>query len=309
MMFSKFLSSLTITNGKSHRPVLLLALAKTVGENPLHSEVFKPTDEALLSNYDLLWRVIGEQGNSSVHYPFFALGKTNFWRLLAKSGREEAMVKADSMRSFRELSDTIEAVEIDPRLMQLLRDPADNKRFVEAVYARFLNRQTAPDEAQLDLFQTKREEESFAGLLLEPEEFVRKVVVKEKESGEIYVRNADFRRIVPRVYEYRCAVTGRGLQYGSSYSVEACHIEPFAQRQLCTLYNGIALSPDIHKLFDAHYLTVDEAYRVVLSPQVREISDTPYYSPLHGRKLWLPENKALWPRQELLAGHRGRFKG
>jgi putative restriction endonuclease len=217
-------------------------------------------------------------------------------------------VKADSMRSFRELSDTIEAVEIDPGLMQLLRDPADNKRFVEAVYAKFLNKQNAPDEAQLDLFQAKREEESYAGLLLEPEEFVRKVVVKEKESGEIYVRNADFRRIVPRVYEYRCAVTGRGLQYGSSYSVEACHIEPFAQRQLCTLYNGIALSPDIHKLFDAHYLTIDEDYRVVLSPQVREISDTPYYRPLHGRKLWLPVDKALWPRQELLAPHRGMFR-
>jgi hypothetical protein len=27
--------------------------------------------------------------------------------------------------------------------------------------------------------------------------------------------------------------------------------------------------------FDAHYLTIDEDYRVVLSPQVREISDTP----------------------------------
>jgi putative restriction endonuclease len=303
------LSSLKISNGKPHRPVLLLALAKTVGENPGHSAVFRPTDETLLSNYDLLWRAMGVQGSSNVHYPFFALGKTNFWRLLAKSGREEAMVKADSMRSFRELSDTIEAVEIDPGLMQLLRDPADNKRFVEAVYARFLNRQTAPDEAQLDLFQTKREEESYAGLLLEPEEFVRKVVVKEKESGEIYVRNADFRRIVPRVYEYRCAVTGRGLQYGSSYSVEACHIEPFAHRQLCTLYNGIALSPDIHKLFDAHYLTIDEDYRVVLSPQVREISDSPYYSPLQGRKLWLPVDKALWPRQELLEGHRDTFKG
>jgi hypothetical protein len=37
---------------------------------------------------------------------------------------------------------------------------------------------------------------------------------------------------------------------------------------------------------------------------VREISDTPYYSPLHGRKLWLPVDKALWPRQELLAIHR-----
>jgi putative restriction endonuclease len=99
------------------------------------------------------------------------------------------------------------------------------------------------------------------------------------------------------------------LRYGSSTLVEACHIEPFAQRQLCTIYNGIDPSSDIHKLFDAHYLTIDEDYRVVLSPQVREISDTPYYSPLQGRKLWLPVDKALWPRQELLEGHRDTFKG
>ena len=303
-LIDSFLSSLTLTNGKPHRPLLLLAMAKTVGENPLHSEVFNPTDEALLSNYDLLWRAMGVQGSSNVHYPFFALGKTNFWRLLAKSGREEAIVDADSMRSFRELCDNIDYVEIDSGLMQLLRNPADNKRFVEAVYAKFLNKHIAPNAEQLDLFRDKREEESYAGLLLEPEEFVRKVVTKEKDSVEIYVRNADFGRIIPRIYEYRCAVTGRGLQYGSSYSVEACHIEPFAQRQLCTLYNGIALSPDIHKLFDAHYLTVDEDYRVVLSPQVREISDTPFYRPLHGRKLWLPVDKALHPRQELLARHR-----
>jgi predicted restriction endonuclease len=91
--------------------------------------------------------------------------------------------------------------------------------------------------------------------------------------------------------------------------VEACHIEPFAQRQLCTLYNGVAFSPDIHKLFDAHYLTVDEDYRVVLRPQVREISDTPYYRDLHGQKLLLPVDKASWPRQELLLRHRQGFKG
>jgi len=304
-----FLSSLRISNDKPNRPVLLLALAKTVAENPGHSEVFKPTEEVLLSNYDVLWRAMGEHGNSNVHYPFFALGKTNFWRLLAKSGREEAMANADSMRSFRELSDTIDCVEIEPGLMQLLRNPIENKRFVDEVYARFLNKQTTPSEEQLELFRDQRAEAAYGSLLLEPDDFVRKVVTKEKDSGEIYVRNADFRRIVPRIYDYRCAVTGRGLQYGSSYSVEACHIEPFAQRQLCTLYNGIALSPDIHKLFDAHYLTVDEDYRVVLSPQLREISDTPYYSPLHGSKLWLPVDKALWPRQELLLRHRQGFKG
>jgi putative restriction endonuclease len=298
-----YLSSLKISNDKPNRPLLLLALAKTVAEGHGESGRFKPTDEVLMSNYDLIWRAIGAKGNANFHYPFFALGKTNFWNLIVHSGREEDLSK-DSMRSFRELCGTVEYVEIDSGLMQLLRNPIENKRFVDEVYERFLNKQTTPSEEQLELFREQRAEAFYGSLLLEPDDFARKVVTKEGDSGEIYVRNADFRRIVPRIYDYRCAVTGRGLQYGSSYSVEACHIEPFSQRQLCTLYNGIALSPDIHKLFDAHYLTVDEDYRVVLSSQVREISDTPFYRPLHGRKLWLPVDKALHPRQELLARHR-----
>ena len=146
-------------------------------------------------------------------------------------------------------------------------------------------------------------------MLLEPEEFVRKVVVKEKDSGEIYVRNADFKRLIPQLYNHRCAVTGRGLRYGSSTLVEACHIEPFARRQLCTLYNGISLAPDIHKLFDAHYLTIDTDYRVVVSANLQKLADMPNYTSWHGQKLRLPERAELWPRQELLEGHRGRFMG
>ena len=202
-----YLYSFTITNGKPHRPVLLLALAKLVVENPLHSEVFKPTDEALLSNYDVLWRAMGAQGNSNVHYPFFALGKTNFWNLIAHSGREEDLSK-DSMRSFRELSDTIDHVEIDSGLMQLLRNPIDNKRFVDEVYARFMNKQATPSEEQLELFRDQRADAAYASLLLEPEEFVRKVVTKEKDTGEIYVRNADFKRLIPDIYDHPCAGFG-----------------------------------------------------------------------------------------------------
>jgi putative restriction endonuclease len=303
-----YLSSLKISNDKPNRPVLLLALAKTVADGHGASGRFKPTDEVLLSNYDVLWRAMGAQGNSNVHYPFFALGKTNFWNLIAHSGREEDLSK-DSMRSFRELSDTIDHVEIDPGLFQLLRDPAENKRFVDEVYARFLIKASAPNDERLELFRDQRAEAAYASLLLEPEEFVRKVVTKEKDSGEIYVRNADFKRLIPHIYDHRCAVTGRGLRYGTSTLVEACHIEPFAKRQLCTLYNGISMSPDIHKLFDAHYLTIDNNYRVVVSANLQEITDVPYYTPLHGRKLRLLEREELWPRQELLEGHREAFKG
>ena len=303
-----FLSSLKISNDKPHRPVLLLALAKTIADGHGEWGRFKPTDEALMSNYDLFWRAIGAKGNSNFHYPFFALGKTNFWNFIAHAGKEEDLSK-DSMRSFRELCETIDHMEVDPGLMQLLSDPAENKRFVYEVYARFLNKASAPNEEQMELVLDQRAEEAYAHLLLEPEEFVRKVVVKEKDSGEIYVRNADFKRLIPQLYNHRCSITGRGVRYGSSTLVEACHIEPFARRQLCTLYNGISLAPDIHKLFDAHYLTIDNDYRVVVSANLQEITETPYYMPLHGRKLHLPANITLYPRQELLDSHRERFKG
>jgi putative restriction endonuclease len=303
-----YLSSLKISNDKPNRPVLLLALAKTVADGHGESGRFKPTDEVLMSNYDLFWRAIGAKGIANFHYPFFALGKTNFWSLIAHSGREEDLSK-DSMRSFRELCDTVEYVEIDRGLLLLLLNPIENKRFVDEVYARFLIKASAPNDERLELFRDQRAEAAYASLLLEPEEFVRKVVTKEKDTGEIYVRNADFKRLIPNIYDHRCAVTGRGLGFGSSTLVEACHIEPFAHRQLCTLYNGIALSPDIHKLFDAHYLTIDNDYRVVVSANLHEITEVPYYTPLQGQKLRLPEREELWPRQELLEGHREAFKG
>jgi predicted restriction endonuclease len=125
------------------------------------------------------------------------------------------------MRSFRELCDTVEYVEIDSGLMQLLLNPIENKRFVDEIYARFLNKQATPSEEQLELFRDQRAEAAYARLLLEPEEFVRKVVTKEKDSGEIYVHNADFKRLIFQIYNHRCAVTGRGVRYGSSTLLEA----------------------------------------------------------------------------------------
>jgi hypothetical protein len=97
--------------------------------------------------------------------------------------------------------------------------------------------------------------------------------------------------------------------------VEACHIEPFAHRQLCALYNGIALSPDIHKLFDAHYLTVDEDYRVVVSTNIQEITETPFYKPLQGQKLRLPivksygRGRSCWRGIGVVLKDEGRMNG
>jgi len=140
MTVSPFLSSLKITNGKLNRPALLLALAKTIGEGSYVTNVIYPTDEELISNYDIYWKLLGEKGDSKYHYPFFALGKSNFWKLIPYPGFDEFISKTDSLRSFKELINSIQAVEINETLYNLLRDPLSNKLFVNEVYMNFIGR-------------------------------------------------------------------------------------------------------------------------------------------------------------------------
>jgi len=304
--FSSFLSSLKITNGKRNRPALLLALAKTVLEGSYVTDVIYPTDEELISNYDILWKMIGESGDSKYHYPFFALGKSNFWKLIPNPGFEEYLSKTDSLRSFKDLINSVQAVEIDRALFNLLKDPITNRQFVDEVYASYIH----SISIQPNLFDSILEERNVLAYddLLKPiDEFETKMVLKESEATLIYLRNADFKRLIPKLYDYRCAITKQGMKYGNSISVEACHIEPFSKRHLCTLYNGISLLPEFHKLFDQHYLTIDEHYHVVMSSQINDVSEKPYYKQFHGQKLALPNDQRCWPKPELLADHRKKF--
>jgi putative restriction endonuclease len=306
MDFLKFTSSLKINNGKLHRPALLLALAKTIGEGNYLSNVIKPSNEELISNYDIFWKLLVGADDSKFHYPFFALGKTNFWTLIPEPGYEEYVLKTDSLRSFKELIAVVQAVEIDADLFNLLKDSQANYQFVHDIYAKYI----PSSHFQLGLFDKAIEERTinnFEDLLKPINEFESRFIIKESDTSLIYVRNADFKRLIPKLYNYRCAISKQGMKYGSSISVEACHLEPFSKRHLCALYNGISLSPEFHKLFDQHFLTFDESYHVVMSSQINDVSEQPYYKQFHGQRLALPSDQRCWPSQELLAEHREKF--
>jgi len=94
--------------------------------------------------------------------------------------------------------------------------------------------------------------------------------------------------------------------FSTSQMVYAAHVA--SQKHLCKL-EDLSISITSYGLFDDHYHTIDTDYRVVVSTSLQEITETPYYMPLHGQKLRLPERAELWPRQELLEGHREAFKG
>lgn len=109
-----------------------------------------------------------------------------------------------------------------------------------------------------------------------------------------------FRVMVLDAYHRRCAVTGeRTLPV-----VEAAHIQQYVSPESNHVQNGLALREDVHTLFDQGYVAVDEDYRFVVSPQLREVYENgrEYYR-FHGNRLTLPDSMHLAPSKDAIRWH------
>jgi putative restriction endonuclease len=114
-------------------------------------------------------------------------------------------------------------------------------------------------------------------------------------------------QIVRDVYGRSCAISReRALP-----ALEAAHIRPFSEVGRHSIRNGILLRSDVHKLFDAGYLTVTPDHHVEASTRMREdFNDGENYLALHGRKVWVPEAGELRPDPEALRWHNDHcFRG
>ena len=87
--------------------------------------------------------------------------------------------------------------------------------------------------------------------------------------------------------------------------LEASHIKPFAESGPNRVNNGLLLRSDMHKLFDAGYLTVTSEYQIEVSQRIREeFENGRNYYPYHGKKLVvLPDSDFEHPGKEYLEWH------
>lgn len=116
-----------------------------------------------------------------------------------------------------------------------------------------------------------------------------------------------FRSVVTDVYRRRCAVTReRALP-----ALEAAHIKPYRVEPEHYVRNGMLLRSDVHKLFDAGYVTVTPDYRVDVSGRMHEdFDDGENYFKLRGTKLWVPDQPDHRPDRANLEWHNeNRFRG
>lgn len=109
-----------------------------------------------------------------------------------------------------------------------------------------------------------------------------------------------FRISVTDAYGRACAVSGGKVLP----ALDAAHIKPYAEGGSHEISNGILLRRDIHSVFDAGYVTVDESLRFVVSDRVRtDFNNGNEYRRLHGTKLSVPAAASKQPDRMTLRWH------
>lgn len=110
-----------------------------------------------------------------------------------------------------------------------------------------------------------------------------------------------FRVLVTDAYSGQCAVTGEH----SLPVLEAAHIRPYSDAGPHLVSNGLLLRSDIHKLFDAGYLTITPEYRLEVSRRLKdEFNNGKTYYAMHGLELAVvPGIDRDRPRKEFLSWH------
>jgi putative restriction endonuclease len=109
-----------------------------------------------------------------------------------------------------------------------------------------------------------------------------------------------FRSAVLDAYGRACAVT-------TEHSVpvlDAAHVRPYGFGGTHDVSNGLLLRADVHKLFDAGYVTVTPDARFEVSTRLKSDFDNGvvYYA-MHGRKILLPHEVSKRPDPEVLRWH------
>jgi putative restriction endonuclease len=109
-----------------------------------------------------------------------------------------------------------------------------------------------------------------------------------------------FRVLVTDVYQRRCSVT----QERTLPALDAVHIKPFGKSGPHSVNNGILFRSDIHKLFDAGYVTISSDHHFEVSKRIKEEFENgrDYYA-MHGKSLHLPLKETLRPTSEYINWH------
>lgn len=116
-----------------------------------------------------------------------------------------------------------------------------------------------------------------------------------------------FRYMLLNIYNSKCCISGLEIPE----VLRASHIIPWAEKEETRLdpSNGLCLSATYDAVFDKHLISLDEDYRLVLSPSLKDAYSSEafqtYFLNLEGKKINLPQ--MYIPSQDFLEEHREKL--
>ncbi|MGA0559258.1 HNH endonuclease [Larkinella sp. VNQ87] len=302
-----------------HMPILVLSIIQGF-ERKLFSDERIYLIPELIDLFTSNWALLVKTGNYHplIAQPFYHLKSESkiplWWLLIPNPGCELWLENAGSMRSLRNLTSAVDHAEIDVELSVILNDTNSRQVLRYAVLQKYF-----PEHINVNLDTAGNHFEEISRQIVneDPETYIASVKnLKEEMSGsdvqrelfqqEIIIRSGAFKKEVPKLYGYRCCISGLKIDATFNVSmIDACHIVPFAKSYNDTITNGIVLCPNLHRAFDRGMIGVDENFKVIVSERFTESIDSLYsIKQLAGRPILLPTEPRYRPLINNFAWHR-----
>jgi putative restriction endonuclease len=291
-----------------HKPIMLLAVLRAFDEGLIIENRIEPSAE-LINLFNGYWQALvpTERPQGRFHYPFFYLKneRSGLWTLHTLPGFERALTRGRDIKSLGALTNFEAYATLRDDVYQRWLNPEYRVAARLALMAHYFNGQALP----LTLTDHLREiEQQIVHDSPETYKARQHQLIQVEEEEEQILRGAAFKRKIPELYEYRCAITGLRVQNRRAVNlIDACHIVPWADSFDDTISNGIALCPNMHRAFDRGLISIAADHSVLVAPDLLESASSHAIRPFAGKRLMLPNEKRHWPAPENLARHRERW--
>ena len=305
--FEKLKRGFNKSLGKApHKPILLLSIFQLIKSGKINSNRIFINTELVLA-FKTNWKQLVETNHTSnFALPFFHMRSEPFWNLVCKPGMQLSINKSKSIKSFKNLNDSIAFAEIDKALFELLSNPENNFILEETLIKKYFNSSNLlfieTPQLQLEIKHQilNDDRETYSSKI----KFLQETLDESSFQEEIFVRGGIFKKTIPEIYNHQCCISEMKIQsLSNAQMIDACHIVPFSVSQNDTIQNGISLSPNLHRAYDRGLITINKDYIVRVSPTVIDNDSVYSISQFEGKQIALPNDPKNYPSVESLIWH------
>lgn len=280
-----------------HKPVLLLSIIDLIEKNEISSNRIVPSikiTEAFLKYWSGLNIVTHKP---TVHLPFYHLKSEGFWHLHPNEGHVLTLDNIKTVKTFTQLKNIVKFATLDDDLFALLASKDNRNALKELIYQTYFpERSSGSSESTysfLEPFQL------FPSVAEQQDLYVEHL----KISAAKKKRDISFRNRIMSIYDFTCSMCRRRvITLDGETIVDAAHIVPFKDSKNDDIRNGFSLCKNHHWTFDRGLVSVDEEYRVMISPKID--SQSIITLDLEGRKIMLPDVSNCNPSHQAFDWHR-----